>query len=106
GVLVIAKEVLAMTALNRYGQAQESEADTRAVRILNDSGLDPTALARFFERLKKNTGSVPHYLQWMSTHPSHEDRIRRVRKLIGKRKPAIPLGIDWKAVQKSLRPSN
>jgi predicted Zn-dependent protease len=39
---------------------------------------------RFFQRLQQQEGRSPSTVQqWLSTHPSSSDRIRRVQRLIG-----------------------
>lgn len=104
GIIGLAKELLALSAINSYSRDQEAEADTEAVELLRQAHLDPMALATFFRRLEKEGGDVPDYLEWMSTHPSHEARVRAVRRqLKGREVTPRPLSMDWKAVQAELR---
>lgn len=64
-----------------YDRAQESEADLRGAELMQKAGLDPSGLARFFERLaKENSARVPALL---STHPDPGDRAEIIQKLAG-----------------------
>ncbi|QQR90979.1 MAG: M48 family metallopeptidase [Myxococcales bacterium] len=102
GVLAMAKELLTLSTINNYSRVQESEADADAIRIMHQAGLDPFALARFFERLEKKQGDIPDYLEWMSSHPSHKERIKAVERYRPKTSfHPKELAIDWDAVQAS-----
>lgn len=59
-----------------YDRDQESEADLRGVDLMLKSGIDPSGLAVFFERLKKDSVSPP---ELMSTHPDPGNRAERIR---------------------------
>ncbi len=64
-----------------YDRAQESEADLRGDELMQKAGLDPSGLARFFERLAKESSvEVPALL---STHPDPGDRAEIIAKLGG-----------------------
>jgi predicted Zn-dependent protease len=58
-----------------YDRGQESEADHKGVELLIKSGVDPSGLASFFERLGAE-GLRPPVL--LSTHPDPGDRARLV----------------------------
>ena len=104
GVMALGKELLTLSAINHYSREQESEADERAVQVMQKAGLDALALAHFFERLQKEQGKVPEYLEWMSTHPSHRARIDSIRRALrGRTKPLRrPLALDWSEVQREV----
>jgi predicted Zn-dependent protease len=59
---------LASTA---YDRAEESEADAGGIALLVRAGIDPSGMARFFERLAKASPAPPVLL---STHPDPGDR--------------------------------
>jgi predicted Zn-dependent protease len=61
-----------------YDREQESEADRRGVALLQKAGIDPSGLARFFERLAKSPLPTPPAL--LSTHPDPGDRARWIRE--------------------------
>jgi predicted Zn-dependent protease len=62
-----------------YGRKHESEADHMGLYLMACAGYDPEESVRFWERMKKQSGggSTPEFL---STHPSHETRIRDLVK--------------------------
>lgn len=106
GVLQTAAELFSMTQIQSYGREHEEESDAEAVHILHRAGLNPQAVADFFAVLAKSspqTDSGP--LSWLSTHPSHEDRIAAARKQAAALSPlpAKPLKLDWAAVQAAVR---
>ncbi len=62
-----------------YGRKHESEADHMGLYLMACAGYDPEESVRFWERMKKASGGgkTPEFL---STHPSHETRIRDLVK--------------------------
>jgi len=60
----------------KYSRDAEREADDYAVAMLQANGISPTALALAFEKLEQKTGQSSSYL---SSHPSPEERIKRIR---------------------------
>lgn len=67
----------------KYGRDDEIESDKLGVRFLQESGYDPEALIRVMEVLKQASGGAggPEFL---STHPSPENRIELIRAEIEK----------------------
>ncbi len=63
-----------------YSRIQESEADRLGLIFMAMAGYDPREAVGFWQRMEKQGGqSVPEFL---STHPSTENRIQDIRKLI------------------------
>ena len=97
-----------MAALNSRSQTAENEADATAARALYHAGIDPRVLATFFERLREIYGDNAEAAFWMSTHPSHGDRIAAINNLAAQlesehgNKEYQALEIDWPAVQAAL----
>jgi predicted Zn-dependent protease len=60
----------------KYDRAEEREADQRGVALLVRARIDPSGLARFFERLSKDDLNPPELL---STHPDPGNRAREIR---------------------------
>ena len=58
-----------------YGRKHESEADHMGLLLMATAGYDPNESVKFWERMKAQSsgGRQPEFL---STHPSHETRIR------------------------------
>lgn len=68
----------------KYGRDDEREADSLGVRYMTRDGYDPNAAVRVFEMLGQQAAAngsngIPN---WLSTHPTPEDRSMRLRSLI------------------------
>ena len=57
-----------------FSRKHESEADRIGLTLMAAAGFDPREAPRFWQRMAAQGGGAP--AQWMSTHPSHETRIR------------------------------
>lgn len=82
GLLAIGAEVFQFATVNSYSRGQENEADAEGLRMLHESGIDPSAMAEFFEIMQHEHPDMPGALNWISTHPSHEERIRLLQQLV------------------------
>lgn len=56
-----------------YSRSSESEADRRSVELMRKAGMDPTAIARFFELMEKKLGDHSG-TSILSTHPGTPER--------------------------------
>lgn len=54
-------------------RTHETEADRMGVELAARAGYDPHAAVTVWEKMTKASGGQPP--KWLSTHPSHEDRI-------------------------------
>ena len=70
----------------KYGREHESEADRMGLLLMAAAGYDPEESVHFWERMKQYTGgqSPPEFL---STHPSHETRVRDLQAWIPEAMP-------------------
>jgi len=68
----VGKSVLS-TAFDRN---QEALADEFAFKLLSESGIKPTVLATFFQRLMKQNDSSNSKLELIMTHPLDSKRIK------------------------------
>ncbi len=68
-----------------YARGLESDADESAVILLRRVGYDPRALLDMLEQMRAHL--KPGGVDFAKTHPSPEDRIAHVRKLIGSTPP-------------------
>jgi beta-barrel assembly-enhancing protease len=102
GVMAVAVEVLREGAVNSYSREQEHEADMDAVQRMRRAGLDPRALADFFELLAKKEGQLPSVMRWLGTHPELAQRVADVRARAAQSTPVArePLNVDWPEVQR------
>ena len=58
-----------------YSRAQESAADGFGLTLSHRAGFDPAGLKVFFEKLGTEINDQVH---WISTHPSHANRIEAI----------------------------
>lgn len=66
----------------RYSRADEADADSVAVSLLFEAGIDPRAVPAMFERLLAEREIRPGAMTvFLSTHPLEEDRVHRTRAL-------------------------
>ena len=68
-----------------YGRDQELESDDLGVRFMTQAGYDPEALITVMEILEKASGGQ-RQPEFMSTHPSPENRVQKIRDAIAKYK--------------------
>ncbi len=60
-----------------FGRKQESEADEIGLMYMARAGYDPREAVEFWERMESLGGGGPP--EFLSTHPSHETRVERLR---------------------------
>jgi len=75
------KDITSTLMNNGYARSLEREADASAIRIMQQVGYDPNALADMLREMKKLL--KPGGLDFAKTHPDPEDRIKDVVELIG-----------------------
>jgi Zn-dependent protease with chaperone function len=104
GLAATASQFATLAVVNDYSRDAEREADQTGIEIMHRAGADPYALANFFERLAEKNEAMPEYLAWLSTHPSHQERIDAVSAYVAELPPTEPVAwdIDWQAVHDSL----
>lgn len=104
GLMGAGADLFQMATINSYSRGQETEADVEGIRMLHESGIDPSGMSEFFEVLQHEHGEVPGPLAWISTHPDHASRIANVRKRVAELPPREyqPIQVDWKIVQDSV----
>ncbi|MCA9235516.1 MAG: M48 family metallopeptidase [Planctomycetales bacterium] len=78
----------------KYGRDQELESDDWGVRLMGQAGYDPRSMITVMEVLKKATGGGGGPPEFMSTHPSPENREEKIEEAIAKYYPnGIPAGL-------------
>jgi predicted Zn-dependent protease len=68
----------------KYGRDDELESDKLGVKFLHESGYNPEALIRVMEVLRTASGGGGGGPEFLSTHPSPDNRIERIRAEIAK----------------------
>jgi hypothetical protein len=79
----------------------------RRGRSLHAAGIDPRASRDFFERLARSSEGlldIDEALSWISTHPSHAERIDAIDAQLATLGTPVtrPLDVDWAAVRARL----
>lgn len=72
----------------RFSRENEYEADMLAIRYMTRAGYDPNALIEVFHILKSLGGNGG--IEWLSTHPLTDNRIRRAQQIIGAEHAHVP----------------
>jgi predicted Zn-dependent protease len=63
-----------------YSRLQESEADHLGLIFMAMAGYDPNGAVEFWERMASMSGGAPP--EFLSTHPSDQTRINKIKELI------------------------
>ena len=63
-----------------YSRKHEIEADYMGLVFMAFAGYDPAESVKFWERMAVQSGGV--HLGFLSTHPSHETRIKKLKALL------------------------
>jgi predicted Zn-dependent protease len=86
----------------RYSRQDEEEADREGLRLLVAAGIDPAGMIAFFETLERKHGSASVLPPYLSTHPTPEKRIQKLRSLTPPT-PAVTTrllpGRDWREIR-------
>lgn len=69
----------------KFSRDQENEADALGVRFTYQSGYDPKGLLSMFEKFKSLERGMS--VEWLSTHPLPDTRIRNVQQMIAQQYP-------------------
>lgn len=86
----------------RYSRLIEEEADAKGMKMMVAAGIDPAGMIAFFETMRKKESELPEVLTYLSTHPSTEDRIEKLKSLARESaKPSTRLlpEHDWRQVK-------
>lgn len=87
----------------RYSRRSEEAADADGMRLVLVAGVDPAGMITFFEAMKKKNGDLRGLPTYLSTHPSTEDRIEKLKSLAARsRQTSVKLlaDYDWKDMRK------
>lgn len=70
-----------------FGRDAELEADRRGLLYMAKAGYDPREAVGFWQRMRATSGGAEQP-EWMSTHPSNENRIKQIEDLLPEVLPA------------------
>ena len=87
----------------RYSRRNEEEADIRGLLMLLAARINPEGMIAFFEAMKEERGKGRELLTYLSTHPSTEGRIERLRSLVGSQPRSfikLHRDYDWNDIKK------
>ncbi len=105
GLIAGGAELFQIAVVNSYSRGQEDAADAEGVRMLDQAGINPIALANFFKIMKHKEVELPGMFAWISTHPQHSDRITSVTETISglPQREYTPMDVPWQEVQDILK---
>jgi predicted Zn-dependent protease len=64
-----------------FSRGNETEADSYGLEYAAEAGYDPSEAANFWERFSKKSAGSKSPPQFLSTHPTGENRIKNLRQL-------------------------
>jgi predicted Zn-dependent protease len=89
----------------KYSRRAESEADLLGMQYMWKAGWDPEGIAEFFRVLEAESG--PSGPGWLSTHPTHETRVRNgvhwSRTFLPERERYLVSSDEFEAIQEYVR---
>ena len=78
----------------RYSRHDEAEADSEAVQLVIDAGIDPNGIPALFQRLIEERRRSPARIEvFFASHPLEEDRIVATQREIEALAPSLPQGL-------------
>jgi predicted Zn-dependent protease len=78
----------------RYSRHDEAEADSEAVQLVIDAGIDPRGIPALFNRLLEERRRSPARIEvFFASHPLEEDRIVATEREIAALAPSLPAGL-------------
>lgn len=103
GDAVLTTEVAKTATATYFDRNQEREADDLAWETLVKANIDPRTIATVFRRMKEEQGDVPGLMKALSTHPDHEERVRRaLEKPLPQGFKAQPIELNWELVRQAV----
>lgn len=84
-----AAQMIAGLVNMKYGRDQESQSDDLGVRFMTEAGYNPEALIGVMKILE-SVGGGQQQPEFLSTHPSPENRIEKIKAAIEKYKDLAP----------------
>lgn len=104
GVMAAGVNLFQIATINSYSREQENAADEEGIRMMHGAGIDPKAMAQFFQLLEEEHAGLPEMLTWVSTHPDHASRIANIKDKVAAlpHREYRPIELDWAKIQARL----
>ncbi len=100
---VLIHEIGKIASSTVFDRRQEKKADEYALELLTKSGINPRIMASFFRRLSKEYGDIHESLEFLSTHPNNNSRIKNALQYkLPEDFEEKKLPVDWERVKASL----
>ncbi|MEP2024602.1 MAG: M48 family metallopeptidase [Reichenbachiella sp.] len=98
---VLISEISKLTMSTSFDRLNEEEADDFALELAFDSQINPRRLAQFFIKMKsKNQSIIQEKLEFISTHPMSNDRIKKSSDFeLSDDFEEVPIPLDWEVVK-------
>jgi predicted Zn-dependent protease len=80
-IAMLAVGAVAKGGLLKFSRDHESEADAIGMRFAAGAGYDPRAAITFWQRMQNANEGRAEPWEFMSTHPSHDTRIKNLTEL-------------------------
>lgn len=90
----------------KNSRSDELEADTRSFEYLRSTPYYPGSIKFFFEKMMSRGGQTASLLdQWTATHPTSEDRVDNINKLLKESNatPPTPANLFAESYRKAMR---
>jgi predicted Zn-dependent protease len=94
----IGSDIAASVVTSKFSRDDELEADASGIALLNAAGIDSRGLARFFDTMAAEGNEIPGALEFLSTHPTGENRQAQVANLQKEGTPALD-DAQWQALR-------
>ncbi len=98
---VLISEISKLTLSTSFDRLNEEEADDFALALAYNSQINPRRLAQFFLKMKaKDQLGIEEKLQFISTHPMGNDRIKKSSDFeLPDDFEELPILLDWEVVK-------
>lgn len=103
GDTIMITELLQSLINTTFSRSQERDADEFALNLLEDAGVSPQAMTKFFRKLNRKNLSYNESLEFLASHPHNNSRIKRALEYrTGDEFQEIRFAIDWDRLKSAL----
>lgn len=103
GDAVLINEITRTILSTSFDRRQEREADEFALDLLENSNINPKAMAAFFRKMNRDNLDYDKNFEIIMTHPHNNSRIKAsLEYLLGEDFKEIPFDFEWDSIKQSL----